>query len=147
MEISQILTLDCAACSVKGSSKKRILETISELAAHKVQSISSDAIFTSLINREKVGSTGIGKGIAIPHGRLANLDRVYGFLITCHPAIEYDSIDEKPVDVLFTLLVPEHQADGHLQTLATIASKLSNKHVLKSLRQANSSQQLFEAML
>lgn len=147
MEISQILSLDCVLCAAKGSSKKRILESISELAADKISTLSSEDIFMSLINREKVGSTGIGNGIAIPHGRIRQLDRVYGFLVTCNPPINYDSIDEKPVDVLFALLVPEEQSEGHLQTLAAIASKLSDKLVLKHLRLSTNAQQIYEAII
>lgn len=146
MDISEILTLDCVSCAIEATSKKRILESISEFAAEKVDSLSADMIFSSLVNREKVGSTGIGNGIAIPHGRMPDIDRVYGFLITCNPAVDYDSIDDKPVDVLFTLLVPEDQAEGHLQTLAMIASKLSDKQVLKAIRLASTDELLYKAI-
>lgn len=146
MDISQILSLNCVSCAIEATSKKRILESISEFASAQVPSLSADLIFSSLVGREKVGSTGIGNGIAIPHGRMPNIDRVYGFLITCNPAVDYDSIDDKPVDVLFTLLVPEEQAEGHLQTLAMIASKLSDKQILKAIRQASTNELLYEAI-
>jgi PTS system nitrogen regulatory IIA component len=93
-----------------------------------------------------MGSTGIGNGIALPHGRIENLQNVTAILITCNPAIEFEAIDNQPVDIFFAILVPEEQAQGHLQTLATIATKLSDKKRIKLLRHATTSQQVFEAI-
>ena len=146
MEIKDILTPDCTQCAVQGSSKKRILEVISQIAAKHVSHIDQASILSSLMCREKLGSTGIGDGIAIPHGRLNELEKVIAVMVTCKPAIEFDAIDNKPVDIFFALFVPENQAQGHLQTLATIAGKLSDKQTVKSLRAATGNQQLFEAI-
>ena len=146
MEIKDILTPDCTQCAVQGTSKKRILEIISQIAANHVPHIDKASILSSLMCREKLGSTGIGNGIAIPHGRLNELDKVIAVMLTCKPAIQFDAIDNKPVDIFFALLVPENQAQGHLQTLATIAGKLSDKETVKTLRAATGNQQLFEAI-
>ncbi len=146
MEIREILSPDCTVCTIQGSSKKRILEVISQIAAQYLPEIDQNTILMSLMNREKMGSTGIGNGIAIPHGRLEGLDKVTSVLLTCSPSIEFDSIDNKPVDIFFAILVPEEQAQGHLQTLATIATKLNDKDVVKSLRRATDSQMLFETI-
>ncbi|GAB3011796.1 PTS IIA-like nitrogen regulatory protein PtsN [Bowmanella dokdonensis] len=146
MEIKDILSPDCTVCAVPGTSKKRILETISEIASRYLSEISLDAILTSLLSREKMGSTGIGSGIAIPHGRLAGLDRVVAVLITSGDAVAYDAIDNQPVDIFFAILVPEDQAQGHLQTLATIAAKLNDKDTVRKLRHAQSDQELYEAI-
>lgn len=146
MEIKDILTSDCTKCAVQGTSKKRILEIISQVAAQHLADIDQTTILSSLLSREKMGSTGIGNGIALPHGRIENLKNVTAILITCDPAIAFDAIDNKPVDIFFAILVPEEQAQGHLQTLATIATKLSDKKRIKQLRHATTSQQVFEAI-
>ena len=147
MEIKDILSPDCTVCSIQGTSKKRVFEIISQVASEHISEVDQNAILMSLLNREKMGSTGIGKGIAIPHGRLVGLTKVMAILLTCTPPIEFDSIDNRPVDVFFAILVPEDQAQGHLQTLATIATKLSDKEVVKALRSATDSQQLFETII
>lgn len=144
MEIKDILSPGCTKSAVQGSSKKRILEIISQIAAQHIANTDQATILSSLLSREKMGSTGLGNGIALPHGRLANLENVLAVLVTSKPPIEFDAIDNKPVDIFFALLVPEDQAQGHLQTLATIASKLSDKSTVKALRNAGGSQQLFE---
>lgn len=147
MEILQILTPDCTQCAVQGTSKKRILEIISQIASEHIPQIDQATILSSLMCREKMGSTGIGNGIALPHGRLPDLEKVLAILITSKPAIEFDAIDNKPVDIFFALLVPEDQAQGHLQTLATIAGRLSDKERVKVIRNATSDMQLFEAIV
>lgn len=146
MEIKDILTPDCTSCAVQGSSKKRILETISQIASSQLSDIDEGVILTSLLAREKMGSTGIGNGIALPHGRLPGIEKVIAVLVTSKPAIAFDAIDNNPVDIFFALIVPENQAQGHLQTLATIAGKLSDKEVVKALRKAEDNQQLFASI-
>jgi PTS system nitrogen regulatory IIA component len=146
MEIKTLLSPHCTHCAVEATSKKRILESISELVQQH-SSVNADIILKSLINREKVGSTGIGNGIAIPHGRLSDITEIQAMLITCQPAVEYDAIDDQPVDIFFVLLVPEDQTHGHLQTLATVAKALSDKHVIKRIRAASSDDELYEAIV
>lgn len=100
MELSTILAPECTSCATPGS-KKKVLELISDLAAAQNPSLSSQEIFESLLAREKMGSTGIGNGIAIPHGRLGTIDKPLAVLIKCEEAIGYDAIDKQPVDILF----------------------------------------------
>jgi PTS system nitrogen regulatory IIA component len=146
MEIKTLLSPHCTHCAVEARSKKRILESISELL-HQHSNVHADIILESLINREKVGSTGIGNGIAIPHGRLADITEIQAMLVTCSPAVEYDAIDDQPVDIFFVILVPEDQTHGHLQTLATVAKALSDKHVIKRIRSASTDDELYEAIV
>lgn len=146
MEIKTLLSPYCTHCAVEATSKKRMLESISELVRQHA-SIDADAVLQSLINREKVGSTGIGNGIAIPHGRLADLSEIQALLITCKPAVAYDAIDDQPVDIFFVLLVPEDQTHGHLQTLATVAKVLSDDAVVKRIRAASTNAELYEAIV
>ena len=146
MEIRDILRPDCTFCAVQGTSKKRILELISQIANQHLMDIDQATILASLMCREKMGSTGIGNGIALPHGRLKDLDKVVAVLVTCVPAIAYDAIDNVPVDVFFAILVPEEQTKKHLQTLSIIASKLNDKETLKKMRSANNDQELFKVI-
>ncbi|WP_026375888.1 PTS IIA-like nitrogen regulatory protein PtsN [Aestuariibacter salexigens] len=147
MEIKDILSPDCAHCAVEGSSKKRILETISLIASEHQPDIEQATVLASLMNREKMGSTGIGNGIALPHGRLQGLKDVTAILVTTKTGVDFDAMDNRPVDIFFAILVPEDQADGHLQTLATIAGKLNDKETVQAIRDANNDDALIKAIL
>jgi nitrogen PTS system EIIA component len=141
-----VLHPDCTMSAVQASSKKRILELISQVASQHIVDIDQATVLASLMNREKMGSTGIGNGIALPHGRLKNLKDVLAVVMTSQQPIEYDAIDRLPVDVFVAILVPEAQTTEHLGTLAAIANKLQNKDTLKRMRDAASNQALFEVM-
>jgi PTS system nitrogen regulatory IIA component len=144
MKLNTILSPDCTLCAVPAASKKKVLEQISLLAAKKIPSLTHSELLTSLNSREKLGSTGIGNGIAIPHGRLNNSEQVVAVLLTTEKAISFDAIDNKGVDIFFALFVPEEQCQQHLQTLAAIAEIFSNKATCKNIRQLKSDQQLFD---
>jgi PTS system nitrogen regulatory IIA component len=147
MEIKNILPPDCTRCAVQGSSKKRVLELISQIADKHLIDIDQATILASLMSREKMGSTGIGNGIALPHARLQDIKEVLAILVTCKPAINYESIDNAPVDIFFAILVPEEESERHLQTLSLIAKKLNDKETLKKLRNANTDQELFQVII
>lgn len=91
-----------------------------------------------------MGSTGIGNGIAIPHGRMFNCDNAVAVLIQCQEPIEFDAIDNRPVDILFALLVPDEQCKLHLKTLSSVAEKLNDKQVLRQLRHAENDDELYQ---
>lgn len=147
MEIKDILSLDCTRCAVPVTSKKRALQIISDIASEKLQALNEEDVLASLLCREKMGSTGIGQGIAIPHGRVEGLEAPLAIVITCSPGIEFDSIDNQLVDIFFAILVPAEQTEGHLQTLARIAQKLSDKEVIKVIRNCHSDNALYEALV
>ena len=146
MDIQAIVSLDRTECAVQCNSKKRILEIIADIAAKQNENIDQATILNSLMARERMGSTGIGNGIALPHGRLPGLEKVIAIVVTSTPAIEFDALDEKPVDIFFALLVPEEQTEGHLQTLATVAGKLSDKETIKAIRRATTSDDILSAL-
>ena len=110
----------------------------------RIDSVDSEALFEQLINREKLGSTGIGNGIAIPHCRSESIDKVCTALITLEQAIDFDAVDGNPVDVLFILVVPSASCEQHLETLSNLAKLLDNAEYRNKLRQASSNQELFE---
>lgn len=144
MDISEVLSPDCTKCAVPVSSKKKILEHISMLAASHLPDTSVHDVLDSLLTREKLGSTGIGKGIAIPHGKLTDTDHIVAVFLTTQTPVSFDAIDKKPVDIFFALLVPEDKCKEHLQTLAAIAKFLSDKDTCKRVRKAENDQALFD---
>ena len=146
MDIQAIVSLDRTECAVQCNSKKRILEIIADIAAKQNENIDQATVLNSLMARERMGSTGIGNGIAMPNGRLQGLEKVIAIVVTSTPAIDFDALDEKPVDIFFALLVPEEQTEGHLQTLATVAGKLSDKETIKAIRRATTSDDILSAL-
>ena len=146
MQLSKILTLDCTKSAVQCTSKKRALEMISEIVAEHTGQNSTE-LFECMLNREKMGSTGIGNGIAIPHARMKSSDQAIAVLLQCESPIEFDAIDNRPVDLLFALLVPDAQCKEHLKTLSSMAERLNDKQILKQLRKAQSDQELYDIMI
>ncbi|WP_341662668.1 PTS IIA-like nitrogen regulatory protein PtsN [Vibrio sp.] len=146
MRLSEILSLDCTKSAVQCTSKKRALEMISEIVAMRTGQNPTE-LFECMLSREKVGSTGIGNGIAIPHARMHSTDQAIAVLLQCESPIEFDSIDNRPVDLLFALLVPDAQCKEHLKTLSNMAERLNNKQVLKQLRKAKSDQELYDIVV
>jgi len=132
MYVSEILTPARIELAMRAASKKRALEILSELIA-KDTSLNSTVVFQSLIDRERIGSTGIGESIAIPHGRLKGLEQPIGAFTILEQPIDFDAIDQKPVNLIFALLVPEEATAEHLQLLAQLAKIFSNKQAKEKL--------------
>ncbi|GLP95833.1 PTS IIA-like nitrogen regulatory protein PtsN [Paraferrimonas sedimenticola] len=145
MEIKTILVPGCAQCATPGS-KKKVLQLISELAAEQAPALSQEDVFEALLAREKMGSTGIGNGIAIPHGKLENIDKPIAVLVKCETPIPFDAIDNQPVDLLFALFVPNDDAKLHLKTLSQMAATLADKRICKQLRRSHTDKELYEAV-
>ncbi|AWF82411.1 PTS IIA-like nitrogen regulatory protein PtsN [Microbulbifer sp. JMSA004] len=143
MTLEALLSPRLSLCHLAGSSKKKLLLNIAQAIAEQYPQHDSDTVFNQLIARERLGSTGIGDGVAIPHCRLPGCDSPIGVLCTTQPAIDFDSVDRQPVDLLFTLLVPEDAEQEHLDTLAEIAALFSDSLVRDKLRQAQSSDELY----
>lgn len=143
MNFKLLLQPDCTKVISDCKSKKKILEHISELASSQLPNLSSIDILESLMNREKLGSTGIGNGIAIPHGRIKNSSKAVAVLLVTHKGVNYDAIDKRPVDIFCALLVPEDQCDTHLATLASIAKTFDNKDILRKIRRAETDLDLY----
>mgnify|MGYP000403185456 FL=1 len=143
MTLQDILTLDCTQCAVPASSKKRLLEQICQLASNELGDLNPSDLLDSLLNREKMGSTGIGNGIAIPHGRLNNTDKAIAVFLTTERAIDFDAIDNKPVDIFICLFVPQNSTQEHLETLQSIAKLLSDRKIAKQVRKCTNKQEMF----
>ena len=147
MQIAQILSPERTLSRIEGVSKKRALEILANTIAESIPGMDADDIFRRLIAREKLGSTGIGHGIAIPHSRLPGCDATIAALITLKAPIDFDAIDGNPVDVLFAMLVPDQANDEHLHTLAALAGALNEGDYRQSLRDADSAAALYAAAI
>jgi nitrogen PTS system EIIA component len=147
MNLSELLTQELTFCNVNGVSKKRLLEKSAELIAAQVSQVSANQIYEALIAREQLGSTGIGGGIAIPHCRIPRLSDTIGCLLKLQQPVDFDAIDNQPVDLLFFLLVPENTLAGHLEALKTIAERFSNADYCKRLRATTTDADLFAAAM
>lgn len=146
MQLNEVLSLGCTKTAVQCTSKKRALEIISEVAAQH-SGLDSKRLFECMLSREKVGTTGIGNGIAIPHGRMLESEQAIAVLLQCEQPVDFDAIDSRPVDILFALLVPDAQCKTHLKTLSLMAEKLNDKATLKQLRHAQTDQELYHIMV
>ncbi|MEE9551918.1 MAG: PTS IIA-like nitrogen regulatory protein PtsN [Gammaproteobacteria bacterium] len=134
MQISEILSAERILCNVETASKKSALEELAKLIANADPSLTYTEIFTCLFAREKLGSTGLGNGIAIPHGRLQHCTKTIAAFLQLREGINYDATDQKPVDLIFALLVPENSTDEHLQILSKLAEMFSDNSLLARLR-------------
>lgn len=142
--LSEILTPGRTVCRAPGISKKRLFETIARILSEDQSSLPYDEMFNHLIAREKLGSTGLGQGIAIPHCRVRECTRPLGTLVTLQDPIDFDAPDDLPVDLLFVLLVPEEANQQHLDILATIARLFSQPDFCQQLRAARDAAALFD---
>lgn len=131
--IAPLLPVTHILLDVEAGSKKRLFEQISELFETR-NALSSDQVFDSLLTREKLGSTALGHGIAIPHGRIKGLKQACGALIRLKTQISFDAPDHMPVNLLFILLVPMQATDEHLQILGELAQMFSDRHLREALR-------------
>lgn len=144
MNLSEILTPDRIEMDSDATSKKRVLESASQLLAGTDENLSPRAVFDCLIAREKLGSTGLGHGVAIPHGRLAGLEKAIGVFLRVPVGVDFDAPDNAPVDLIFALLVPEESTEEHLKILAEIAGRLESDECRNALRVEISPQQAHE---
>ncbi len=144
MNASTILSPQRTRQGASVSSKKRLLELIAEITSEADSKVNTDELFNQLLARERLGSTGIGKGVAIPHCRSKQCDKITGVLISLESAIEFEAIDDQAVDLVFALIVPEEAQDEHLQVLATLAGNFENASFRNQLRTAKDDTELFQ---
>jgi len=123
-------------CRLDIGSKKRVLERLGELLASGAPDLSPEQVFEHLLERERLGSTGLGHGIALPHARMPEVEKAVGAFVQLHEGVDFDAIDDRPVDLAFALLVPQEATEEHLQLLAKLAAMFSNEMLCKNLRNA-----------
>ena len=142
MPLTDILTPQSVLASVKAVSKKQLLQELSAFAAAQSGLLESD-IFEALLQRERLGSTGIGHGIAIPHGKLPKLDRLIGIFARLEKPVDFDALDGQQVDLVFLLLAPEGAGADHLKALSRVARALRDPAIAQKLRKSHDASALF----
>ena len=142
MELSDLITSDAVVDGLKATSKKQALQELSERAA-AVTDLSAREVLETILARERLGTTGVGQGIAIPHGRIGKLDRIYGLFARLDHPVDFESLDEQPVDLVFMLLAPEAAGADHLKALAKISRLLRDADICAKLRGSDSADALY----
>ncbi len=146
MDISDLISPAAVIANLKAGSKKQALQDLATRAA-QLPGIAERAtdrdVFEVLLERERLGTTGVGAGIAIPHGKLARLDGLYGLFAKLHQPIDFEAIDEQPVDLVFVLLAPESAGADHLKALARVSRLLRDRATCEKLRGCDSADALY----
>lgn len=147
MTIEDILTIDRVVCIPDISSKKKILELLAATLSDEYQTLSAKDIFECLLAREQLGATALGEGVALPHGRCNTLDEASVGIVKLSSGIDFDAPDGKPVDLFFSLIVPEDANSQHLEILAMLAEMLADKTLVTKLRDTSSSEVLYNHLI
>ncbi len=138
----ELITPASIIANLRAGNKKQALQELARKAS-ELTGQHERMIFDVLLERERLGTTGVGHGIAIPHGKLASLDRVYGLFARLERPIDFDAIDEQPVDLMFLLLAPEQAGADHLKALARVSRLLRDNAVCEKLRGSTSADALY----
>lgn len=146
MQLSEIINVNRISNEVDVKSKKRALEKLSQLLAQDQNQFEASDIFDSLLSRERLGATGLGYGIAIPHGRIKNCKKITGAFIKLNEGVDFNTSDNQAVDVLFALIVPDESADEHLQVLAVLASMFNDEKFREQIRQSDSNENIYQLL-
>ncbi len=147
MLLEEIFKPDSVLCNAHARSKKHCLEILSELLVRTIPDIAAEDVFESLIERERLGCTGLKQGIAFPHCRVDGLEQSCAAMIKLSEAVDFDSADGEPVDLVFGLLVPENLDDSHYADIKMITSALGDDGLRGRLRESNTSNDLYDTLL
>jgi PTS system nitrogen regulatory IIA component len=142
MNITDLLAPDAILPALKVQGKKQLLQELAA-RAHQIARMPERRIFETLVERERLGTTGVGAGIAIPHGRMAEAKSITGIFARLETAIDYEAVDSQPVDLVFMLLAPEEAGADHLKALARVSRLLRNAATCEKLRAASSGEALY----
>ena len=141
MTISALLTPQCIFIDTEISSKKKLLELIANVVADRTR-LSESSIYANLLNRERLGSTALGQGFAVPHARVADLERTLGCFFRLKEAVNFEAPDDRPVDLVFTVIIPEEATEEHLVILSSLARIFSDPEVCEAIRKATSKDEI-----
>lgn len=147
MNLKDLVSPDSVICNADVVSKKRALESLADLLAIKTEAEKSFDIFQLLTEREKLGSTSLGHGIALPHARTDLCKQATGVFMRTENGIDFDSPDHQPTDLLFALMVPEHYTDEHLNILAGLAGMFNDEAFCQNLRSAENDEELYQRLV
>jgi PTS system nitrogen regulatory IIA component len=146
MALLDFLSPEAVVPNLRVSGKKQALQ---ELAAHaaRLTGLDERSVFEALLQRERLGSTGIGDGLAIPHGKLPSINRLFGFVARLEKPVDFEALDSQPVDLLFLLLAPEGAGADHLKALARVARVLREPGTVERLRAARDAAALYAVLM
>ena len=144
MKFRNLIKLDQIQLNLKASSKKKALEIISQIITDNYPQYQNNKIFETFIERERLGSTGIGHGVALPHGRLSNCADTICIFISLSEGVDFDAIDKQPVKLIFALLIPEDSTEEHLQILARLAEFFRQDDKRRLLEEAVSPESVYK---
>ena len=147
MKFSNLIKIDQIQLNNPASSRKKALEAISQIMTDNYPVYNTNKVFETLVERERLGSTGIGHGVALPHGRLTECTDTVGVFISLSEGVDYDSIDKEPVKLLFALLIPDHSTEEHLQILAKLAKFFRDPVNRQKLENATSSETVYNLII
>ncbi|WAJ31323.1 PTS IIA-like nitrogen regulatory protein PtsN [Antarcticirhabdus aurantiaca] len=145
MEIINLIGPDAIVPGMKANSKKQVLQDLAEHAAG-LYGLDERDVFETILQREKLGSTGVGNGIAIPHGKLDALPHITGVFARLVRPVDFDALDDQPVDLVFLLLAPENSGADHLKALSKVARLLRNPEIVSQIRASRDAGSIFAAM-
>jgi PTS system nitrogen regulatory IIA component len=145
MPLTDLVAPNAVIPALKINSKKQAIQELAAKAS-KLTGHNERGIFDTLMQREKLGSTGVGNGIAIPHGKLAKLDKLFGLFARLERPVDFDALDGQPVDLIFLLLAPEAAGADHLKALARVARLLRDPDVARKLRESRDAEALFAVL-
>jgi PTS system nitrogen regulatory IIA component len=143
----QVLSAERTFIGNFGASKKKVLQTLAEQISPSLGDVPEHALFDQLIARERLGSTGIGSGVAVPHCRLEGISKPIAALVKLDSPIDFEAIDHKPVDLIFVLIVPPDATDEHLQLLANVVERVNNSATLSQIRSSQTVESLFSTFV
>ena len=143
MPMLEFLNPDSVVSSLRVRDKKHVLQELAAHAVRRLANLSERDVFETLLHRERLGSTGIGDGVAIPHGKLPQLDRLFGLVARLEKPVDFDALDGQPIDVAFLLLAPEGAGADHLKALAQVARLLREPGMLERIRSARDATALY----
>ena len=146
MPLTDLVAPNAVVPGLKANNKKKAIQELAARAA-KLSGLSERAILEVLMQREKLGSTGVGNGVAIPHGKLPKLDRLFGMFVRLEKPIDFDSLDGQQVDLIFLLLAPEAAGADHLKALARVARLLRDPEVARKLRDSRDADALYAVLM
>ncbi|WP_375648858.1 PTS IIA-like nitrogen regulatory protein PtsN [Bartonella sp. OT172YNZD] len=146
MNLSELIAPEAIIPALKANSKKQVLQILAEKAS-KLTGLSEHVIFDIVLQREKLGSTGLGGGIAIPHGKLPDINRIIGIFARLESPVDFEALDDEPIDLVFLLLAPENAGADHLKALSLIARVLRHTDVVQKLRNTHNANALYALLI
>ena len=145
MPLTDVVALDAIIPALKVNGKKQALQELAAKAS-QISGHSEKVIFETLMQREKLGSTGVGNGVAIPHGKLPKLNKLFGLFARLERPVDFESLDGQPVSLIFLLLAPEGAGADHLKALARVARVLRDPDTARKLRESRDAEAIYAVL-